>query len=451
MENIEALLKKVGDIVKRYEDEDQKTGRRFNVYSIAGIERDEVKTHSAMIAELLNPKGSHGQDNLFLKLFLERFFEKSEIENTNKAQVYVETSYGNNGRVDIEIILNDHYIIIENKVDAGDQPEQLKRYSDIAENVKKYAKDKYSLLYLTKYGREPSEESLKSNTSNDSIKKVPNGTSEDLVTWKKGDECIDLRLISYREDIRNWLEECIKQSVFIPNIRDGLTQYLNLVKKIIGLEMTSVKEHIIEELYKSQDKLLSALHIASAFNSAELRGKILFNFFENIQDELAKKNYEKIDREKISPDNQKYLYKDSDNTEKPCIEWFERKTEKSEKGKKSWEGKGFFMKISNNPNFCLHIEVATDALHYGLVQVDVIDGTLVFAKNNNEIADKIKSDIFTRRDWKEWEFYWFSNIYTNATNIHIFNDKVIKLLTDKNEIENFIAEIDEKINNALGE
>lgn len=428
MENIEALLKKVGDIVKRYEDEDQKTGRRFNVYSIAGIERDEVKTHSAMIAELLNPKGSHGQGDLFLKLFLERFFEKSEIENTNKAQVYVETSYGNNGRVDIEIILNDHYIIIENKVDAGDQPEQLKRYSDIAENVKKYAKDKYSLLYLTKYGREPSEESLKSNTSNDSIKKVPNGTSEDLVTWEKGNECIDLRLISYREDIRNWLEECIKQSVFIPNIRDGLTQYLNIVKKITGDTMFATEKQKLVDLLKSEKQYLyDALAINQAFTSSELRGRILFDFFE-----ILKKNLLSIEDtiffEIISlPDN---LEKLNINLER-CQKWFER----GNKEKKQWENVGFFLQI--NSVFLLHVEVATDALHYGLIVTD----------NDSEKIKKLKVAIkqYKQWDYRDWSrLKWFSNIYQD--NINEFQGDIIDLLSNKDDnIANFAMKINEDI------
>lgn len=35
------------------------------------VERDEVHTRSAFLAELLNPKGSHGMKDKFLKLFIE--------------------------------------------------------------------------------------------------------------------------------------------------------------------------------------------------------------------------------------------------------------------------------------------------------------------------------------------------------------------------------------------
>ena len=58
------------------------------------------------------------------------------------------------GRVDI--VLDDHKgcgVIIENKVDAGDQENQLLRYDNYA---KKYFKKDYRLLYLTLDGHKPS-------------------------------------------------------------------------------------------------------------------------------------------------------------------------------------------------------------------------------------------------------------------------------------------------------
>lgn len=441
MENIEALLKKVGEIVKRYEEEDRKTGRKFNVYSIAGIERDEVKTHSRMIAELLDPKGSHGQGDLFLKLFLERFLEKSEIENTDKVQVYVETNYGNNGRVDIEIILNNRYIIIENKIDAGDQPEQLKRYSDIAENVKKYAKDKYSLLYLTKYGREPSEESLKSNTSNNSIQRVPNGTNEDSATWKKGDEYIDLRLISYREDIRNWIEECIKQSVFIPNIRDGLTQYLSLVKRITGVEKTFIKEHLVELLFKDQKNLEYAREIIVVCDTNEFKGKLLFNFLKKLEESLEKK-YELIKIEDISSESQQYLFEKVKDDTDICVAWFSNNRDTTGiKEKQEWERKGFFMRTCDE-NLFLHIEVATKALHYGLVWGEKDKkGKFIFGERAEKLDEAIEKMILCRlekRDWNQkWGFYWYSKYKDEL--ISKFDTKVMQFLI--NDADDYANEI----------
>lgn len=61
---IQAILNEVKPIVeenKKCRIEKWKNGDFFNIFSILKMETDEVKTHSAFLAELLNPKGSHGQ------------------------------------------------------------------------------------------------------------------------------------------------------------------------------------------------------------------------------------------------------------------------------------------------------------------------------------------------------------------------------------------------------
>jgi len=49
------------------------TGEQFNMFRVLGVGHLEVKTHSPILAELLNPKGKHGQGDVFLSLFLYRF------------------------------------------------------------------------------------------------------------------------------------------------------------------------------------------------------------------------------------------------------------------------------------------------------------------------------------------------------------------------------------------
>ena len=73
-DELKEVLKKIvlGQIRKLHESAEL-TGENFNVFSILQMESAEVKTHSAIIAELLNPQGSHSQGTLFLKLFLQLF------------------------------------------------------------------------------------------------------------------------------------------------------------------------------------------------------------------------------------------------------------------------------------------------------------------------------------------------------------------------------------------
>ena len=50
-------------------NESLKRGERFNMFGACGVNHYE-NTHSAILAEMLNPQGNHGQGSLFLSLFL---------------------------------------------------------------------------------------------------------------------------------------------------------------------------------------------------------------------------------------------------------------------------------------------------------------------------------------------------------------------------------------------
>jgi len=52
-------------------DKDPIEAPNFNIFYLLGFTRDEVRTHSKFLAELLKPTGTHGQDFLFLRNFLE--------------------------------------------------------------------------------------------------------------------------------------------------------------------------------------------------------------------------------------------------------------------------------------------------------------------------------------------------------------------------------------------
>ena len=48
-------------------------GNEFNLLKISGMGSSEVFTHTPILKELLDPRGSHGQGNLFLKSFIDSF------------------------------------------------------------------------------------------------------------------------------------------------------------------------------------------------------------------------------------------------------------------------------------------------------------------------------------------------------------------------------------------
>ena len=69
MHQLESLLKQISESIERIEEKERKEGKNFNVFSILGMERREVQTHSMFIHELINPKGSHAQEDWYLDLF----------------------------------------------------------------------------------------------------------------------------------------------------------------------------------------------------------------------------------------------------------------------------------------------------------------------------------------------------------------------------------------------
>ena len=219
-DRISSLLKQIRLLKNKYDELAAVTGEDFNVFSILGVETDEVRTHSAFLADLLNPQGSHRQGAAFLKLFLEmehKNFEPDEYKNLETFQVRKEAST-DQGRIDILLEKEKvACIVIENKIYAEDQVSQLNRYYQYAK--KRFSDSQIKLIYLTLDGSSPDEKSLK----------AVNGHGSDL-------SMDDVILMSYREHIINWLEECMKlQEVQrISPIREIVFQYRDLLNELTG-------------------------------------------------------------------------------------------------------------------------------------------------------------------------------------------------------------------------
>jgi hypothetical protein len=204
-----SLLDQISMINVRYKRINELTGENFNVFRILKLESHEVRMHSAFLAELLNPNGSHGQRDSFLKLFVEMFCYKQNALDTASCTVEIEKHTGflnlertEGGRIDILVTdKNQNQIIVENKIYAGDQPNQVLRYY-------KYS-NKADLIYLSLYGKEPEE-------------------------YSKRDLKIDehYKCYSYSNHVIEWLEACRKEVTIQPIIRESLSQYINLIKHL---------------------------------------------------------------------------------------------------------------------------------------------------------------------------------------------------------------------------
>lgn len=78
---------------KKLYEEEWKRGEKFNIFNILNLSQDETKLHTPFIAELLNPKGSHGMKDAFLREFIEISDIDTELD-IKEATVETEYSIG---------------------------------------------------------------------------------------------------------------------------------------------------------------------------------------------------------------------------------------------------------------------------------------------------------------------------------------------------------------------
>lgn len=271
--NIQGLLNQVATINKKNAEILDATGGRFNIFRICGVNHYE-NTHSSILAELLNPQGSHSLKNQFLDAFLETICKDFALKDFDTTNATVHTEYvTDNGRIDI--LIKDHNknaIIIENKIYACDQHEQLKRYDSFA---KKHF-EHYQIYYLTLFGSEASEQSA-------------------------GD--VIYHTISYAETIIQWLDKCIALAVRLPLVRETLIQYSNHIKQLTNQDMNNKnEEEIISLLAKFHDlKAIQSIY----FSYPKIFEQIAKDYFNPKMEEYAKEkelkyHYENSDKDHIS-------------------------------------------------------------------------------------------------------------------------------------------------------
>jgi hypothetical protein len=202
------LKTSVTSIKTEAEEQNRLLASSFNIFRLLGVTHKEVIVHSALIANLLNPKGTHAQKHLFLDNFLRmcaRFddFPLPTGDIASSRWVVEKEKVTPFGCMDLVISCPAlrFLLVIENKIWASEQPDQLKRYYDWMESKKdRFANQ--ALFYLTPGGDKP-------HTSADS-------------------HCFTL---SYHDDISAWLDACLVH-VKAPRVKETISQYLEIIKNL---------------------------------------------------------------------------------------------------------------------------------------------------------------------------------------------------------------------------
>lgn len=185
----------------------RKNAPDFNIFRFLVYERKE-ELHSRFISYLLNPRESHDQGHLFLEHFLDSLRGETNIPLPNSefnqgvwlVQREVVSQFGR-----LDIVLRNKKLktiyVIENKVDAYEQFDQIDRYGMyIEKHHGQYPT--HGLLFLTIDGHSAS-------------------TAGKMTYYK----------ISYRQTIQKWLDSVIDK-IEANTVKETVRQYLTLVKAL---------------------------------------------------------------------------------------------------------------------------------------------------------------------------------------------------------------------------
>lgn len=244
MNGMQSLFDKICLLNQAYKRLEDEKGESYNLFKVIDMTSNETSVHSAFLADLLNPKGLHHMGNTFLRLFTNEFLNGMSF-STETAIVEREKYIGpvtatTGGRLDIIVTDADRKaIIIENKIYASDQENQLIRYHNYAEKNT----SEHKLFYLSLDGTVHDEDKTAKHDNKELIEE------EHYFT------------ISYESDILKWLEQCREKVVDKPLIREGISHYINLIKHLTNQTMSKEMEKDLKDLILENPKYIQNLGI----------------------------------------------------------------------------------------------------------------------------------------------------------------------------------------------
>lgn len=426
-ENIPEILimHKLINFVKEKDQERKKQITRglnnFNPLAIVRDISEEVGLHSKFIYELINPSGSHFQGRLFLNYFIKKVLSQiDDIENKTKGEIQVkrEDAKGKNDnkRIDFTIRTPKVLIGIEMKIYAEDQKNQIQSYYDrlkeeaeIKNKIENEEPEVY-VFYLTLNGKIPSKKSLGKYTLNDN----------------------HIKLISFENEILDWINSCQKEVRNITNLNQALEDYKHIVEKLTGNYKGEVV-NIVEEIAQSEEMLQTVLELDKKMNS--IKAKALKNFFDKIDEVLQEEGFLLVNNSIETSDDINFIL-----TEKVCKDYY--------KAQKNREASfGYFYHKENLPeDTLLYVMVAKEFLYFGLVKIENdSDGKKKVIKMDCTQNEKCIYENFQFLEYKNWKtksLSWCSSKTFNANeefNVLKHPEKLTK--TNAIRIAKYIEEV----------
>ena len=255
MSEVQTLINEVSQKVQALETAQALYSRQlspdFSTFDY--INTDELGL-SRILAALLNPKGSHAQQDSFLKLFVEHclptIYSKLNwqpfIEHLDKTKVKLEEhtlASGTQRRMDIYLryqVGDDSYgICIENKPYAADQHNQL---IDYYKELEERGHTNRHIVYLNEYNNTPSEYSVDTKT---------------LDSWRKENQYSHLRF----SDLVGWLKAC-QIECQNHSVSEFIAQLIKFIQKqFMGIKDMNEDNAVLEIMKQSESNLDASLKI----------------------------------------------------------------------------------------------------------------------------------------------------------------------------------------------
>lgn len=245
----------------------------INIFNLILIEEQE-KFNSQMLYDILKVNIDKNIDECdiklnFSKLFIEFLFKKHNVEYKNnildecKFEVKKEFKTQNNKFIDLLIwdSKKNYAVIIENKVNSGDNGEN--QIADYYKDIKNRKIKNIYVVYLTKYGDEPSESSL-----NDELKKeIGNNLfcihHSFIASWLENvlENYLFIKLIEKEKDYKV-LESAMIQFIQNENYLSGIEPDNKVINNIL------LNDQKLNELYESIEETAKYDEYIEIYNNA---------------------------------------------------------------------------------------------------------------------------------------------------------------------------------------
>jgi hypothetical protein len=221
---------------------------------------------SRCLAALLDPHGSHGQRQTFLKAFLGRMpTPVAEAMEDETVRVHLEHPTPAGRRIDVLLESPSALIGIENKPWAADQDRQLSDYADYLQQAAGQNRP-WVLVFVS--NRDPSNESLTESQR------------------QELEEANRFVMMSYHQ-LNDWLDECAGQCRAL-TVRVFIEELEKFIRGNINGEIEmSESEEVVKSVLESPERLESAFLIAGSLD--EVKRQLIPKLREQLEEECEKR------------------------------------------------------------------------------------------------------------------------------------------------------------------